>query len=185
MTRSIGLTLITGPSGVGKGTLVKKLLERNSDIWLSISATTRLPREGEKDGVDYFFLKSQDFKELVNNYGVFEWAEFGGNCYGTPKAQITKQLAKGRRVLLEIELEGARQVRESFPESFQIFIEPPNFEELENRIRGRATDSEEAIKKRLIRASYELKSKDEFDAVVTNDDIQLTVLRIEKLMGIN
>ena len=113
------LNVITGPSGVGKGTLVEKLIARNSDIWLSISATTRAPRKGETDGREYFFLEKNRFQDLIASNGLLEWAEFAGNFYGTPRDQIKKQLAKSRSVLLEIELLGARQVRKSFPEAFR------------------------------------------------------------------
>ncbi len=182
---SIGkLTVITGPSGVGKGSLVKQLLERNKQIWLSVSATTRRPRKGEKDGDHYFFLSHEQFLELVESGGFLEWAKFAGNCYGTPSEPINKQLKGGRAVLLEIELEGARQVRESFPEAFQVFISPPSFEELELRIRGRATDNDEAIRLRMNRAKEELKAQNEFDAVVVNDDLNVAVLELEKLMGL-
>ncbi len=140
------LIVLTGPSGVGKGTLVRRFLERNKGIWLSVSATTRSPREGEKNGEDYSFLKTQEFKDLVKDGGFLEWAEFAGNFYGTPRKKVEQTLSSGRSVLLEIELEGSRQVRRSFPEAFQIFLEPPSFLELESRIRGRATDSEEAIR---------------------------------------
>ena len=131
------LFLITGPSGVGKGTLVNALLQRHPQIWLSISATTRSPRSGEQHGQHYFFLERADFDAKVAAGGLLEWAEFAGNCYGTPREPVEQQLAAGRPVLLEIELEGARQVRRSFPSGYQIFIKPPSFEELERRIRGR------------------------------------------------
>ena len=178
------LTVITGPSGVGKGTLVKRLLERNPNIWLSVSATTRSPREGEQDGLSYFFQSRERFDALVSDGGLLEWAEFAGNCYGTPRAPVEEQLSTGRPVLLEIELEGARQVRRSFPDAVQIFLAPPSFEELERRIRGRGTDPEEAILRRLARAQEELKSKAEFDAVVVNDDLDQAMLRLEQLMGL-
>ena len=122
-----GLTVITGPSGVGKGTLVSRLLERHPSVWMSVSATTRAPREGEQDGVNYFFHTRDQFDALVNQGGLLEWAEFAGNGYGTPRAPVEEQLASGRSVLLEIELEGARQVRRSFPSGFQIFLAPPSF----------------------------------------------------------
>ena len=141
--------LITGPSGVGKGSLVKKLLERNNDLWLSVSATTRKPREGEKNGEDYYFLNRKRFEELVNEKGFLEWAEFAGNLYGTPTLQVKEKLEDGKRVILEIELEGARQIRKSYPDAFQIFLAPPSFDELENRIRRRGTETEDAIQKRL------------------------------------
>ena len=178
------LTVITGPSGVGKGTLVQRLLERNPSVWLSVSATTRAPREGEQDGVSYFFHSRQRFDALVADGGLLEWAEFAGNCYGTPRAPVEAQLATGRPVLLEIELEGARQVRRSFADAAQIFLAPPSFEELERRIRGRGTDQEEAILRRLARAKEELEAKAEFDAVVVNDDLDQALVRLEQLMGL-
>ena len=178
------LTVITGPSGVGKGTLVKLLLARNPSIWLSVSATTRSPREGELDGVSYFFHSRDQFDALVAAGGLLEWAEFAGNCYGTPRQPVEDQLATGRPVLLEIELEGARQVRRSFPEGVQIFLAPPSYGELERRIRGRGTDSEDAIGRRLARAKEELEAQAEFDAVVINDDLDQALQRLEQLMGL-
>ena len=184
MTKSIGLTVITGPSGVGKGTLVSKLLEKHKSVWLSISATTRSPREGERDGIDYLFLEKKEFQSLVQDHGFLEWAEFAGNFYGTPKDEVDKQLSKKKKVLLEIELEGARQVRKSFPNAFQIFIAPPSFKELEKRICKRATDSEDAIRSRMKRAKIEIHAQEEFDAVVINDDIKIALFEIENLMGL-
>ncbi len=177
-----GLTVITGPSGVGKGSLVTQLLTRHQQVWLSISATTRAPRKGEKDGEHYFFLTVDRFKELIEEDGFLEWAEFAGNFYGTPSSQVKQKLMNGKTVLLEIELEGARQVRSSFPEAFQIFIAPPDFSELERRIRARGTDSDKAIERRLFRAKEELKAKNEFDAVVINDDLEEALHELEQLM---
>jgi guanylate kinase len=179
------LTVITGPSGVGKGTLVKRLLERQPEIWLSVSATTRAPREGEVDGQSYFFHSREAFDALVATGGLLEWAEFAGNCYGTPRKPVQDQLDQGRAVLLEIELEGARQVRRSFPEGVQIFLAPPSFEELERRIRGRGTDAEEAIQRRLQRAEEELRAQGEFDAVVINDDLDSALEALEQLMQLS
>ena len=178
------LFLITGPSGVGKGTLVAALLQRHPQIWLSISATTRQPRSGERDGEHYFFLDRPRFEADVAAGGLLEWAEFAGNCYGTPRRPVEEQLAAGRPVLLEIELEGARQVRRSFPSGYQIFIEPPSFAELERRIRGRGTDSEAAIPRRLERARVELAAAAEFDAIVVNADLTAALTELERLMGL-
>lgn len=176
------LTVITGPSGVGKGTLVSQLMQRHPQIWLSVSATTRAPRTGEEEGHSYFFLSRERFEQQVAEGGFLEWAEFAGNLYGTPRAPVEAQLAAGRPVLLEIELEGARQVRQSFPAGFQLFIEPPSFEELERRIRGRGTDSEEAIARRLERARVELAAAAEFDAVLVNADLDSALTELEQLM---
>ena len=179
------LTVITGPSGVGKGTLVSRLLARHPSIWLSVSATTRAPRPGEVDGRTYHFLSRQAFEAQVAAGGFLEWAEFAGNGYGTPRAPVEAQLAAGRPVLLEIELEGARQVRRSFPAGFQLFIKPPSFEELERRIRGRGTDSEAAIRRRLERAREELAAETEFDAVLVNADLAEACKQLERLMGLS
>ena len=184
MSVSNNLTVITGPSGVGKGTIVRKILESHNDIWLSISATTRKPRSGEIDGEHYFFLDKKNFKELINKDGFLEWASFSNNFYGTPKKIVKEKMEKGINVLLEIELEGARQIRKSFPEALQIFLAPPNLNELEKRIRGRGTETEEAIQDRLAIANNELIAKKEFDAVVINEDIEKALEEIEILMGL-
>ena len=176
------LTVITGPSGVGKGTLVGQLLHRHPQIWLSVSATTRAPRAGEVEGQSYFFLSRERFEQQVAEGGFLEWAEFAGNLYGTPRAPVEAQLAAGRPVLLEIELEGARQARQSFPAAFQLFIKPPSFEELERRIRGRGTDSEAAIVRRLERAQVELAAEGEFDAALVNGDLEAALEELERLM---
>ena len=178
------LTVITGPSGVGKGTLVGQLLQRHPEIWLSISATTRAPRSGEQDGVQYFFLDRSGFERQIEAGGFLEWAEFAGNLYGTPRQPVETQLNAGRPVLLEIELEGARQVRRSFPAGFQLFIKPPSLQELERRIRGRGSDSEEAIGRRLERARVELAAEDEFDAALINADLEAALGELERLMGL-
>jgi guanylate kinase len=178
------LLLITGPSGVGKGTLVARLLERHPQIWLSVSATTRQPRSGEVEGQHYFFLERAAFERRVDTGGFLEWAEFAGNLYGTPRAAVQERLEAGRTVLLEIELEGARQVRRSFPAGFQVLLRPPSFAELERRIRGRGSDSEEAIRRRLERAREELQAEAEFDAVVINDDLERALVELERICGL-
>ena len=179
------LTVLTGPSGVGKGTLVKLLLERHPEIWLSVSATTRAPRQGEEEGRSYFFLSREAFEQRVADGGLLEWAAFAGNLYGTPRQPVEQRLAEGRPVLLEIELEGARQVRASFPAGFQVFLEPPSFAELERRIRGRGTDSEEAISRRLERARVELAAAPEFDARLVNGELETALAELERLMGLS
>jgi guanylate kinase len=178
------LTVITGPSGVGKGTLVARLLQRHPDLWLSVSATTRPPRAGEVDGQHYFFLSRPDFERRVAEGGFLEWAAFAGHLYGTPRRPVEEHLAQGRPVLMEIELEGARQVRRTFPAAFQLLIKPPSFAELERRIRGRGTDGEDAIRKRLERARVELEAEAEFDAVLVNADLEVAVSELERLVGL-
>ena len=178
------LTVLTGPSGVGKGTIVRKILENHSDVWLSISATTRQPRCGEIDGEHYYFLEKKNFQEIISKDGFLEWASFSNNFYGTPKKIVKEKIEKGKNVLLEIELEGARQIRKSFPEALQIFLAPPNLSELEKRIRGRGTESEKSIRDRLAIANNEINAKKEFDAVVINDDIEKAFKEIEDLMGL-
>ncbi len=178
------LTVLTGPSGVGKGTIVKKILESHSEVWLSISATTRKARLGEIEGEHYFFLDKKNFQEIINSEGFLEWATFSNNFYGTPKKIVKEKIEKGTNVLLEIELEGARQIRKSFPEALQIFIAPPSLSELEKRIRGRGTETEESIRDRLAIADKELIARKEFDAVVINEDIEKAFKEIEGLMGL-
>ena len=176
------LIIITGPSGVGKGTVVKELLKRNKDIWLSISATTRNPRIGEKDGENYYFISDERFKDMIDKKEFLEWAQFAGNYYGTPLSTVNEKIEKGFIVLLEIEVEGAKQIKEKFPESLSIFLLPPSKEELEKRIRNRGTEKEEAIDRRLSRANYEIASSDQFDFVLTNHDVDETVKEVFKII---
>ena len=185
-TNKLGsLTVLTGPSGVGKGTVVKKLLEVHKEIWLSVSTTTRLPRDGEIEGKHYFFVDKEVFTSLAENGGFLEWAEFAGNFYGTPLNEVKQKIDEGKSVLLEIELEGARQVKKAFSDAFMIFLAPPSFEELERRIRVRATDSEQSIEKRLLRAKEELKYQKEFDSVVINKDLDNAVIELISLMKLD
>ena len=176
------LIIITGPSGVGKGTVVKELLDRNKDIWLSISATTRNPRIGEKDGENYYFISDERFKDMIDKKEFLEWAQFAGNYYGTPLSTVNEKIEKGFIVLLEIEVEGAKQIKEKFPEALSIFLLPPSKEELEKRIRNRGTEKEEAIDRRLSRANYEIASSDAFDYVLTNHDVDETVKGVFKII---
>ncbi|BAU05593.1 MULTISPECIES: guanylate kinase [Fischerella] len=173
------LIVLTGPSGVGKGTLMRSLLARHPELYYSVSATTRSPRPGEIDGKDYYFISRSKFEQLVAAGEFLEWAEFAGNYYGTPREPVINQICSGKLVLLEIELEGARQIRRSFPEALSIFILPPSFSELEKRIRTRGQDSEEAIARRLRRAQDEINAADEFDIQIVNDDFETTLKSIE------
>ena len=177
------LIILTGPSGVGKGTVVKEILEQNRNIWLSVSATTRKAREGEIEGINYYFLSIEKFKDMISNNQFLEWAKFAGNYYGTLLSSVNKKIDEGFSVLLEIEVEGAKQIKEKFPEAISIFLLPPSEEELERRIRNRGTDEEEAINKRLCRASYEIASSIEFDYVVTNHVVDETVKKIQRIMN--
>lgn len=176
------LTVLTGPSGVGKGTLVKLLRERHPDLYLSVSATTRSPRDGEVDGQDYFFVSRDQFMAMAEAGDLLEWAEFAGNCYGTPRQPIVERLARGEQVLLEIELEGARQVKTTFPEALRVFVLPPSLDELERRLRSRGQDAEAAIERRLARAREEVAAADEFDQQVVNDDLDKALIQLESIM---
>ena len=176
------LIILTGPSGVGKGTVIKEILGKEKEFWLSISATTRKPREGEKDGVNYYFLNQEKFKEMIEQSLFLEWAQFAGNYYGTPLSSVDKKIEEGFTVLLEIEVEGARQIKDKFPNSLSIFLLPPDKEELERRIRNRGTEKEEAIQKRLSRANYEISVSNQFDFSLTNHNVNETAQRIIKLM---
>ena len=163
------LFVFSGPSGVGKGTLKAKLFEEFADqITYSVSATTRGPREGEVDGKDYFFISRQEFERRVKNNEFLEHAEFAGNCYGTPRAYVEKLLDSGMNVVLEIDVQGALQVMKSMPECVSVFILPPSFEELEHRLRGRGTETEEKVRERLETAKRELPYAPQYDYQIVN-----------------
>ena len=176
------LIILTGPSGVGKGTVVKEILGKEKKFWLSISATTREPREGEKEGENYYFLNQEKFKEMIEKNLFLEWAQFAGNYYGTPLSSVNEKIKKGFNVLLEIEVEGAKQIKEKFPESLSIFLLPPDKAELERRIRNRGTEKEEAIKKRLSRANYEISASSQFDFALINHNVDETAEKIIELI---
>jgi guanylate kinase len=173
------LIVLTGPSGVGKGTLMQVLLKRHPELYYSVSVTTRSPRPGEVNGQNYYFISRNKFEQLVAEGEFLEWAEFAGNYYGTPREAVLNQVRAGQLVVLEIELEGARQIRASFPSALSIFILPPSLNELEKRIRGRAQDSEEAIARRLCRAEAEIQAANEFDVQIVNDDLENALSAIE------
>lgn len=163
------LFVFSGPSGVGKGTLKAKLFEEFAGrIAYSVSATTRGPREGEVDGKDYFFISRQEFERRVKNNEFLEHAEFAGNCYGTPRAYVEKLLDSGMNVVLEIDVQGALQVMKSMPECVSVFILPPSFEELEHRLRGRGTETEEKVRERLETAKRELPYAPQYDYQIVN-----------------
>ena len=163
------LFVFSGPSGVGKGTLKAKLFEEFADqIAYSVSATTRGPREGEVDGKDYFFISRQEFERRVKNNEFLEHAEFAGNCYGTPRAYVEKLLDSGMNVVLEIDVQGALQVMKSMPECVSVLILPPSFEELEHRLRGRGTETEEKVRERLETAKRELPYAPQYDYQIVN-----------------
>ncbi|MEH2407126.1 MAG: guanylate kinase [Nostoc sp.] len=176
------LIVLTGPSGVGKGTLMRSLLQRHPELYYSVSVTTRSPRPGEIDGKNYYFISRNQFEQLVAEGEFLEWAEFAGNYYGTLRESVLNQINSGKLVVLEIELEGARQIRASFPSAFSIFILPPSFDELEKRIRDRAQDSEEAIARRLLRAQVEIQAVDEFDIQIVNEDFETALNDIEAVL---
>jgi guanylate kinase len=178
--RSGKLIVLTGPSGVGKGTLVRSLLALHPDLFLSVSATTRNPRPGEIDGKDYYFVDRQQFESMIREEQLLEWAEYAGNYYGTLRSKIQEQIEDNKTVILEIELVGARAIRESFPDALRLFILPPSIEELENRLRQRNQDSPEAIERRLQRAQEEISAASEFDRQIVNDDFEAALGEIEE-----
>lgn len=165
------LFVISGPSGAGKGTLVARVREQISNLGLTVSATTRSPRPGEVDGVSYHFLSMEEFMSRVDAGEFVEWAHVHGNCYGTLVSEVDKNLAAGKPLILEIDVQGGLHVKERFPETVLIFIEPPSMEELEERLRGRGTETEETIELRLANARHEMELEQSYDVVVVNDDL--------------
>ena len=174
--------VITGPSGVGKGTLIERLLDAVPELELSVSATTREPRAEEVNGRDYHFLTPEEFERRVEAADFLEHATYSGNRYGTLREEVERRLAEGRSVVLEIEVQGARQVRAAMPEAVLIFIAPPDPAALRERLEGRGTDSPEAIARRLRTAEIELEAQDEFPHVVVNDEVQKSASELEKLV---
>ena len=176
------LIVLSGFSGAGKGTLVRKLLETYDNYALSVSMTTRKPREGEEDGVAYFFTDREHFEQKINENGFIEYAQYCENYYGTPKAYVEEQLAAGKDVILEIEIQGALKVKEQFPESVLLFVTPPSAAELERRLVGRGTETPEVIRKRLSRASEESEGIEAYDYIVVNDDLDVCVEEVHRLV---
>lgn len=176
------LTVLSGPSGVGKSTVVAELRRAHPEVWLSVSVTTRKPRPGETHGVEYFFAGNDEFDRLIESGELLEWAEFAGNRYGTPRQAVLDRLAAGVPTVLEIDLQGARQVRESMPEALLVFLAPPSWEELEKRLRGRGTEPEDVIARRLEAGRVEMAAEKEFDTTLVNTNVQDVCHRLIALM---
>ena len=176
------LFVISGSSGVGKGTVLKGFLERNPEFMLSISCTTRAKREGEIDGVNYFFVTKDEFMESVESDEFLEWAEFSGNFYGTKRKFVEKKLNENVDVILEIDTQGALQIKEKMPEAVLIFIAPPSYQDLEFRLRSRNTESEEAISKRLDFVKLEMKNSEFFDFRIINDTVENAISEMEQIV---
>jgi guanylate kinase len=175
--------VITGPSGVGKGTLIRSLMERMPDLALSISATTRRPRAGETQGVDYHFMSEEEFERHVGDGDFVEHADYAGARYGTLRSELETRMSSGAPVVLEIELQGARQVRETMPEAIQVFIAPPSVEALRARLVGRGQDTPEQVEARLRIADAEIAAQDEFGVVVVNDRLETAVDELASVVG--
>ena len=177
------LTVVSGPSGVGKSSVVGELRKLEPDVWFSVSVTTRKPRPGEIDGAHYHFVDRAEFDAMVDGGRLLEWAEFAGNRYGTPREPVEKALAEGRPAVLEIELQGARQVRRAMPDAQLVFLAPPSWDELVRRLTGRGTEDEATIARRLDAARQELAAEAEFDHTVTNVSIEQAAAELVELLS--
>lgn len=178
------LIVLSGPSGTGKGTVLKHFFDNYADdaVKLSISATTRLPREGETDGVNYFFVEKEKFENMVQNDMLLEWASFCGNCYGTPKAFVDENLENGCDVILEIEVQGALKVMEKRPDAAFVFIAPPSMQELKSRIVGRQTETADVIERRMETAKWEVQNISKYTYAVVNDDVDMAAKRLKTII---
>jgi len=177
------LIVLSGPSGVGKGSVVTLLRDRYPSVWLSVSVTTRKPRPDEIDGLHYHFVDRPTYDKMVADGELLEWAEYAGNCYGTPRAPVQRRLAEGKPALLEIDLQGARQVRAAMPESLLVFLAPPSWDELKRRLIGRGTEDPETIRRRLELAQAELAAEPEFDHTIVNHSVQQATEELLGLLG--
>lgn len=176
------LLVISGFSGAGKGTVMKEIVKKYDDYALSISATTRLPREGEVDGREYFFKTVEQFKQMINENKLIEYANYVGNYYGTPKEYVENHLEAGKNVILEIEIQGALNIKKLYPDAVLMFIMPPDAKELENRLRGRGTEDEKTVHARLMRAAEEAEGVEAYDYIVVNDDVTKCAERINDIV---
>ena len=176
------ILIVSGPSGTGKSTVIGGLTARRRDVCFSVSATTRAPRPGETDGIDYYFRSPSAFEEMIRQGELLEWAEYVGNRYGTPAAPVDRQAAAGQVVLLDIEVQGAAQVMDKRPEAVSVFLAPPSLEELERRLRGRGTDPEEKILRRLETAREECAQAGRYDYIVVNDDVDTAVRKLDAII---
>ncbi len=174
--------IISAPSGTGKSTVIQRLMQLRDGLYFSVSATTREPRTGEKHGVSYLFMSHTDFEQLIDKKEFLEYAEYVGNYYGTPKEPVLRHIAGGKDIILDIDVQGCKQVKQAMPEAVTIFLIPPSMEELENRLRVRGTDPDERVKKRMIRAKAELLEKDNYDYVVVNDIVDEAANKILDIM---
>ncbi len=176
------LIVVSGPSGTGKGTICKLLTEKRDDVFLSVSATTRAPRDGEVDGVHYHFMSENEFLDNIQNGGMLEHAVFCQNYYGTPKKAVDEMLLQGKNVILEIEVQGAMKVRSKYPEGVYVFVMPPSMSELRRRLVGRATESPEVVEQRLNTAIHEFSYIPKYNYVLLNDEIEKAVERLESII---
>lgn len=185
MNKKGQLIVVSGPSGVGKGTVLKEYLNSRDGIAYSVSATTRQPRPGEENGIHYYFLSREEFERTAAEGGMLEYASYNGNYYGTPKAPVEQQRNQGNDVVLEIEVQGALQVKKSCPDALLIFVAPPSFEELKNRLTGRQTEDAKTVENRLNIARQELKCAGEYDYIIVNDTVEQAVQRLGQIISAN
>lgn len=176
------MIVVSGFAGVGKGTLMKRLLQNYDNYALSVSMTTRAPRPGEENGREYFFVTKNEFEDKIAQEGLIEYAQYCGNYYGTPRAYVEEQMAAGKDIILEIEIQGAMKIKERFPQAVLVYVLPPSAAELEERLRGRGTETEEKIRQRLSRAAQESKGLEQYDYIVVNDDLEECEKRLHGIL---